>query len=149
MAIDRHRSDALKTLLGRQLGLDHNGFIVSVDGLRNTNERVTSASTLSKGGTSLVAGATANYVHTLTAPSARMVGVKKTVVNDSTGTGAFSNYVKLNGGAFSYNGAVDNTVIEFSSGGRGANVTLEYITTGLVAVLGRSSTSLVLLATST
>lgn len=138
MAIDRHDSQIRHSLYGRKLGLDNNDLLTGLPDVRVATETVTAASTLMKGGTSLLS-ATAATVYELPPPSADLIGVRKRLINGSTG---LSQLVKLTAGNYLQSALSTNNTLTIAT--RGASIDLEYITTALVSVIGASQSTAVM-----
>ena len=136
MTIDHHGSRIKHSIYGRKLGLDHNDFLTGVLDLLPATETVTAASTLSKGGTSLLS-ATAVTVYELPPPSSVLIGARKRLINASTA--AVSQLVKLTAGNFLT--CLGSTFTTLTITTRPVNVDLEYISTAFVAVLNVNTTS--------
>lgn len=134
MTIDHHGSRIKHSIYGRKLGLDHNDFLTGFLDVVPATETVTAASTLSKGGTSLLA-ATAVTVWELPPPVTTLIGARKRLINNTTG---LSQLVKLTAGNFQVNSGTTYTTLTLS--GKGVAVDLEYISTALVEVVTPFST---------
>lgn len=148
MAIDHHGSRIKHSIYGRKLGLDHNDFLTGVLDLLPATETVTAASTLSKGGTSLLS-ATATAVFELSPPSSVLVGARKRLVNNTTG---LSQLAKLTAGNFvfvSTGAAAVSTANTITLVTRGVAVDLEYISTGFIQAMNVTSTSTTIIAFTT
>lgn len=136
MAIDHHGSRIKHSIYGRKLGLDHNDFLTGVLDILPATETVTAASTLSKGGTSILRSA-ASAVFELPPPSSVLIGARKRLISDTTG--AVSQLVKLTSGNFMTVFGTSFNTLTLST--RGVSVDLEYISSALVHVLGVNTTS--------
>lgn len=147
MPQDLHGDTIQHSLYGRKLGLDQNGFLTGHAGAKAGTERITSTSpsTLALGGTSFLA-ATGSAAYEIAPPSLLLVGVRKRIVNDSTG--AVAQLVKLTVGNFLSILGSSATTITLTT--RGAYVDLEYKSTALVAaMLQTTSTTYTALTTTT
>lgn len=80
MAIDKYESQIGHSLYGRQLGLDHGGYLVGTPGHRMPTEFSTGGSTLSNHGLSVLSGSTDSW----TLPAPRVAGIRKVILNAST-----------------------------------------------------------------
>ena len=143
MTIDNHDGQILTEIHGRRLGLDHRGFLTGVPDVRAGSETLTAASTMAAGGTSVLAAAAA-AVFELVPPSVDLVGVRKRIFSGTTD--AVAMYAKLTAGALVVDGSTFAVAVLTT---RGTFVDLEYISTGEIAVLGKTSTSLVTFAATT
>jgi hypothetical protein len=147
MPQDNHNETISHSLYGRRFGRDHNGFMTGFPDNKYGTERITSTapSTLAPGATTFLA-ATGSAAYELVPPSLVMVGVRKRIVNDSTG--AVAQLVKLTAGNFLSVLGSSATTITLTT--RGAYVDLEYKSTALVAaMLQTTSTTYTALTTTT
>lgn len=144
MSINTHASNILKSLKGRLIGLDHRNFAVGIAGVRSSIETLSTAGAISPNCRTSVLATTAAAVYTLTTPSASMIGVRKTLISNST---VGIQYAKLTSGNFLVNRGTSFNTAQLST--NSAVVELEYISTALVAVLNKVSTAAGLTAFST
>lgn len=95
MAIDKHDDEILTSLHGRKLGIDRQGYLVGVPGVRDGYEASTAASTLTAYGMSVLSGSTDTW--TLGAPPA--IGVEKQIINNSSLSTATLSIVRSSSGS--------------------------------------------------
>lgn len=149
MAIDKHTDSILTSIHGKRLGLDDQGSVAGVSGVRMPHESATDGSTMSRHGMSVH---TSSAAATVTLPAPLKVGVEKTFINASTGASVALTVVRSTAeGAcsfyFSTGTEVAGTTLTLSL--RGAAASLVSISTDKWALLGTRSTAYVAVSTST
>lgn len=133
------RSQKKTSIHGRRLGLDKDGYLVGPPDFRTqvTDEQSTAGSSMPPNGVTriLTTGSSQCGIYTLQAP---VIGARKRIVLMSSSTGC--QLVKASGSALFYGCSVStigSTVINFL--GRGAEVTLEAVTSAAWQLFGSMS----------
>lgn len=132
------RNSKVKSIHGRELGIDASGYLIGSPGMVQPIEDVDAATTLAAYGISrlLTSGSTSNRQHNLPVP---VPGIRKTVVLHSTSTGSQQLLTTPNGAAvFSSAGTTANCL---NLVGPGGFVVLVGITTAVWGVESAQNTT--------
>jgi hypothetical protein len=132
------RNSNVKSIHGRELGIDASGYLVGPPGMVQAIEDVDAATTLAAHGISrlVTSGSTSNRQHNLPTP---VPGIRKTIVLTSTSTGSQQLLSTPNGAAiFSSAGTTANAA---NLVGPGGFVVLVGITTAVWAVESAQNTT--------
>jgi hypothetical protein len=153
-SLETLRSSKIKSIYGRELGIDKDGYLVGAPGLKQVIEDVTTASTatqLRSDGVAQVLTSGSSQGPVQIQLGAPQPGVRKTIISRTTSTGSHQ-FLSTPAGAAIYSATAGTTVGVVNLVGPGGSVTLIGITTaiwGVESMAGSTAASQPTFSTST